>query len=87
MILETYSGSDEAHLGNHATYLALGKGALTPEARTLNFGLVQEKVMREHLWMPVLNIDMYMVTNKRLKGARAHTLYQNVFYKGLDLSF
>ena len=68
-------------------WLALGKGALTPEARTLNFGLVQEKVMREHLWMPVLNIDMYMVTHKRLKGARAHTLYQNVFYKGLDLSF
>ena len=26
-ILETYSGSDEAHVGNHATYLALGKGA------------------------------------------------------------
>jgi hypothetical protein len=28
-----------------------------------------------------------MVTNKRLQGARPHTLYQNVFYKGLDLSF
>ena len=27
VILETYSGSDEAHLGNHATYLALGKHA------------------------------------------------------------
>lgn len=27
VILETYSGSDEAHLGNHATYLALGKDA------------------------------------------------------------
>ena len=26
-ILETYSGSDEPHVGNHATYLALGKGA------------------------------------------------------------
>jgi Fe-S cluster assembly protein SufD len=26
-ILETYSGSDEAHVGNHATYIALGKGA------------------------------------------------------------
>ena len=68
-------------------WLAAGKAALTPEARTLNFGLVQERVMQEHLWIPVLNIDMYMVTNKRLKGARAHTLYQNVFYKGLDLSF
>ena len=27
VIVETYSGSDEAHLGNHATYLALGKNA------------------------------------------------------------
>ena len=27
VILETYSGSDEAHLANHATYLALGKDA------------------------------------------------------------
>lgn len=26
-ILETYSGSDEAHVSNHGTYLALGKGA------------------------------------------------------------
>jgi Fe-S cluster assembly protein SufD len=26
-ILETFSGSDEAHVGNHATYLAVGKGA------------------------------------------------------------
>lgn len=26
-IVETYSGSDAAHLGNHATYLALGAGA------------------------------------------------------------
>jgi Fe-S cluster assembly protein SufD len=26
-IVETYSGSDEAHVGNHATYIALGKGA------------------------------------------------------------
>lgn len=27
VIVEAYSGSDEAHLGNHATYLALGKNA------------------------------------------------------------
>ena len=26
-ILETYSGSEAAHLGNHATYLAVGRGA------------------------------------------------------------
>ncbi|QQR35122.1 Fe-S cluster assembly protein SufD [Devosia oryziradicis] len=27
VILETFSGSDAAHVGNHATYIALGKGA------------------------------------------------------------
>ncbi len=68
-------------------WLAAGKAALTSADRSLNFGLVQERVMQEHLWIPVLNIDMYMITHKRLKGAKAHTLYQNVFYKGLDLSF
>ncbi|RYE87413.1 MAG: Fe-S cluster assembly protein SufD [Hyphomicrobiales bacterium] len=28
VILETYSGSDEAHVANHSTYLALGKNAV-----------------------------------------------------------
>ena len=68
-------------------WLRLAKSALTPEQRALNFGLVQHKAMVNHLWMPVLNINMYMVTNKRLKGARSHMLYANAFYKGLDLSY
>jgi peptide/nickel transport system substrate-binding protein len=68
-------------------WLRQGNTALTPEDRALNFGRVQERVTKEHLWIPVLNVDMYMTTNKRLKNARPHMLYQNVFYKGLDLSF
>ena len=67
--------------------LAAGKAALTIEDRAKNFQAVQELVMKEHLWIPVLNINMHMVTSKRLKGARPHMLYQNTFYKGLDLSF
>lgn len=67
--------------------LAAGKAALNPMDRAKAFQAVQERVMAEHLWMPVLNINMYMVTSKRLKGARPHMLYQNTFYKGLDLSF
>jgi len=68
-------------------WLEAGKAALTPADRALNFGLVQQKVMANHLWMPVLNINAYLVTNKRLKGARPHMLYANTFYKGLDLSY
>ena len=67
--------------------LAAGKMALTPEGRAKNFKAVQELVMNEHLFMPILNINMHMVTSKRLKGARPHMIYQNTFYKGLDLSF
>jgi peptide/nickel transport system substrate-binding protein len=64
-----------------------GRAALNDEDRAKYYALVQERVMGEHLWMPVLNINLYLTTSKRLKGARPHMLYANTFYKGLDLSF
>jgi peptide/nickel transport system substrate-binding protein len=67
-------------------FLKSGRAALTDADRAKAYALVQQKVMREHLWIPVLNINMHMVTNKKLKGARPHMIYQNTFYKGLDLS-
>jgi peptide/nickel transport system substrate-binding protein len=67
-------------------WLRLGRSALTEADRAKYYGLVQEKVMGEHLWMPVLNINMDEVVNKKIKGARPHMLYQNTFYKGLDAS-
>jgi peptide/nickel transport system substrate-binding protein len=68
-------------------WLRLGRMALTDADRAKHYGLVQQKAMREHLWMPVLNINMHLVTNKKVKGARPHMIYQNTFYKGLDYSF
>jgi hypothetical protein len=40
----------------------------------------------EHLWMPVLNFNMDQVANKKISGARPHMIYQNTFYKGLDVT-
>ena len=68
-------------------WLKQGRAALTPEERARFYAMVQQKVMNEHLWMPVLNINMHEVTNKKLKGMRPHMIYQNTFYKGLDASF
>ncbi len=68
-------------------WLALGRAALTEADRAKYYAMVQQKVMREHLWIPVLNINMHQVTNKKLKGARPHMIYQNTFYKGLDVTF
>jgi len=67
--------------------LSLGRAALNDADRAKAYELVQQQVMREHLWIPVLNINMHMVTSKKLKGARPHMIYQNTFYKGLDLTF
>lgn len=67
-------------------WLGLGRAALTEADRAKYYAMVQQKVMREHLWIPVLNINMHQVTNKKIKGARPHMIYQNTFYKGLDVS-
>ncbi len=67
-------------------WLKAGRAALNDADRAKAYALVQEKVMGEHLWMPVLNINMHEVTNKKLKGLRPHMIYQNTFYKGLDVS-
>lgn len=48
---------------------------------------VQELVMNEHLWIPVMNVKMYQTSNKKVKNHRAHMLFQYTFYKGLDASF
>jgi peptide/nickel transport system substrate-binding protein len=68
-------------------WLRQGRMALTAGERARFYAQVQQKAMTEHLWMPVLNINMDQVTNKKLKGMRPHMIYQNTFYKGLDASF
>jgi peptide/nickel transport system substrate-binding protein len=67
-------------------WLKRGRAALTDAERAGYYARVQQKVMREHLWIPVLNVNLDQVVNKRIKGARPHMIYQNTFYKGLDLS-
>jgi peptide/nickel transport system substrate-binding protein len=68
------------------SWLKQGRSALTEADRAKYYALVQQKVTREHLWMPVLNINMDQVANKKITGARPHMIYQNTFYKGLDVT-
>ena len=67
--------------------LKLGRASLSDADRARYYGLVQQRVTEQHLWMPVMNIAMYTTSLKKLKGVRPHMLYQNTFYKGLDYSF
>ena len=68
-------------------WLRLGRAATNPADKAKYYALVQKKVTEEHLLIPIMNVGMYLTTNKKLKGARPHMLYQNTFYKGLDYSF
>ncbi|HET9582584.1 MAG TPA: ABC transporter substrate-binding protein, partial [Bradyrhizobium sp.] len=67
-------------------WLKQGRSALTEADRAKYYALVQQKVTREHLWIPVLNINMHQVANKKITDAKPHMIYQNTFYKGLDVS-
>jgi peptide/nickel transport system substrate-binding protein len=66
--------------------IRFGRTALTDADRAKGYAAAQERVMKDHLWMPVMNVKMYQTSNKKIKGARAHMLYQYTFYKGLDLA-
>ncbi len=66
--------------------LSAGRRALNAADRTKAYQEAQDVVMRAHLMMPVLDITIHEVTNKRLKGARPHMLYNSTIYKALDLS-
>ena len=66
--------------------LAAGREALTPEDRGRNYREVQELVMKQHLWMPVLEVTIHQVTHRRLKNTRPHMLYNSTIYKALDFS-
>ena len=63
-----------------------GRSALNATDRAAGYQLAQELVMKEHLWIPVMNPRMYQTSTKKIKGARAHMLFQYTFYKGLDVS-
>ena len=60
-------------------WLKQGRSALTEADRAKYYALVQQKVTREHLWMPVLNINMDQVANKKIIGRpAAHDLPEHL---------
>jgi len=66
--------------------IRFGRTALNDADRAKGYAAAQERVMKDHLWMPVMNVKMYQTSNKKIKGARAHMLYQYTYYKGLDIA-
>src|SRR5262249_23444913 len=56
-------------------WLKLGRSASNAADKAKYYALVQKKVAEEHLMIPIMNVGMYLTTNRKLKGARPHILY------------
>jgi peptide/nickel transport system substrate-binding protein len=65
--------------------LEAGKKALTPQERFAAFSQVQRKVHEAAVWIPLFHEDLYVASQKRIKGAKPHGNYGCGLYKGLDL--
>jgi peptide/nickel transport system substrate-binding protein len=62
-----------------------GQKALTPEARFAAYSKVQRTVHQAAVWIPLFHDDLYVASQKRVKGVKPHGNYGCSLYKGLDL--
>lgn len=65
--------------------LAAGQTALTVAQRAEAYAAVQRKLEEASVWLPIAREKLFVVSNNRISGARAHGIYGVGLYKGLDL--
>jgi len=68
-------------------WLAEANQALSPEAADALLAQALTKLSDAVVWMPLYHDVLHLVTGSRLKPLRAHSIYGNAFYKGLDIAF
>lgn len=68
-------------------WLDEARQAADPAVRAQNYGNVQMKVSENAVWIPLVFDNVFLVSNKKLKGIKTHAIFTSPIYKGLDLSF
>jgi peptide/nickel transport system substrate-binding protein len=68
-------------------WLDAARQALDAKTRAENYGKVQQKVSENAVWIPLVYDNIFLVSNKKLKGVKTHAIFTSPIYKGLDLSF
>ena len=66
-------------------WLRLGRAALIEADRAKNYMQVQKKVTDEHLWIPVVNVNMYLVSHQEAEGRPAAHALPEHFLQGPGL--
>jgi peptide/nickel transport system substrate-binding protein len=68
-------------------WLDAARQALDAKTRAESYGKVQQKVSENAVWIPLVYDNIFLVSNKKLKGVKTHAIFTSPIYKGLDLSF
>jgi len=68
-------------------WLDAARQATDPKVRADNYAKVQQKVSENAVWIPLVYDNIFLVSNKKLKGINTHAIFTSPIYKGLDLSF
>jgi len=68
-------------------WLAAANQALNLDAADALLAQALTKLSDAAVWIPLYHDALHLVTGPRLKPLRAHSIYGNAFYKGLDIEF
>ncbi|MGE0658929.1 MAG: ABC transporter substrate-binding protein [Reyranellaceae bacterium] len=68
-------------------WLDAGLQASDPKVRAENYAKVQDRIVANALWVPLVHDTVFMAANKKVKNAKPHAIFTSLLYKGLDVSF
>lgn len=67
-------------------WLREARTATNPAQRRRALAQVQERITEASVWIPLMREQLWLVSGRRVQGARAHGLYGVGLYKGLDIT-
>jgi len=64
---------------------AQASAATTDESRVAATKALQKRLSEQAVWAPLVNVQLWNVSNDRVEGIKPHGLYGAALYKGLDI--
>lgn len=61
--------------------------ATDPKVKAENYYKVQQKVVDNALWIPIVHDFMFMAASKKLKDVKPHATFTSALYKALDITY
>lgn len=68
-------------------WLDAGLQASDPAVRAENYAKVQDRIVANALWVPLVHDTVFVAASRKVKNVRPHATFTSLLYKGLDVSF